>query len=74
MDGDGGEEEVGVQEAAGVVGRGRGGAGRCPRAEAERLRPRMPQVPRVPSNINERSSTFIEERKKSFGGKPAPEK
>jgi hypothetical protein len=40
------------------------------------LRPRMPPVLRVPSNINERSSTFIEERKKSFvgrgGAKPAP--
>lgn len=49
-----------------------GGAARVPRRSG--LRPRMPQVPRVPSNINERSSTFIEERKKNFGGKPAPEK
>ena len=41
------------------------------------LRPRMPPVLRVPSNINERSSTFIEERRRSFrgrGGKPAPDK
>ncbi|KAL6654552.1 hypothetical protein ACP70R_008017 [Stipagrostis hirtigluma subsp. patula] len=40
------------------------------------LRPRMPAVPRVPSNINERSSTFIEERKRSFrgSGKPAPDR
>ncbi|KAL5203624.1 hypothetical protein ABZP36_008495 [Zizania latifolia] len=37
------------------------------------LRPRMPSILRVPSNINEKSATFIEERKKSFGaagGKP----
>lgn len=41
------------------------------------LRPRMPPVLRVPSNINERSSTFIEERRRSFGGrgsKPALDK
>ena len=41
------------------------------------LRPRMPPALRVPSNINERSSTFIEERRRSFGGrggKPAPDK
>ncbi|KAL6908059.1 hypothetical protein ACP4OV_002229 [Aristida adscensionis] len=43
------------------------------------LRPRMPEALRVPSNINERSSTFIEQRKRSFfrgTGKPAaaPEK
>ncbi|PAN43552.1 hypothetical protein PAHAL_8G244300 [Panicum hallii] len=40
-------------------------------------RSRMPPVLRVPSNINERSSTFIEERRRGFGGrggKAAPDK
>ncbi|XP_062197083.1 uncharacterized protein LOC133900027 [Phragmites australis] len=48
--------------------------GRAPRRSG--LRPRMPAVPRVPSNINEQSSTFIEERRKGFGatGKPVPDK
>ncbi|CAO2149910.1 unnamed protein product [Urochloa humidicola] len=64
--GDGGEQQGG------------GGAARVPRRAG--LRPRMPPVLRVPSNINERSSTFIEERRKSFGGRgsgnkpPAPDK
>lgn len=51
-------------------------AGGAPRRSG--LRPRMP---RVPTNINERSSTFIQERRKGFGGgggstagKPAPDK
>uniref|UniRef100_A0A0A8XSI4 Uncharacterized protein n=1 Tax=Arundo donax TaxID=35708 RepID=A0A0A8XSI4_ARUDO len=46
--------------------------GRAPRRSG--LRPRMPAVLRVPSNIDERSSTFIKERRKIFGGagNPAP--
>uniref|UniRef100_A0A0D9XUM1 Uncharacterized protein n=1 Tax=Leersia perrieri TaxID=77586 RepID=A0A0D9XUM1_9ORYZ len=38
-----------------------------PAARRSGLRPRMPSILRVPSNINERSSNFIEERKRSFG-------
>ena len=39
------------------------------------LRPRMPSANlRVPSNINEKSSNFIEERKKRFGAGGKPEK
>ncbi|XP_066336008.1 uncharacterized protein [Miscanthus floridulus] len=60
------------RQASSVAGGEEQGGARVPKRSG--LRPRMPQVPRVPSNINERSSTFIEERKKSFGGKPAPEK
>ncbi|KAJ1276582.1 hypothetical protein BS78_05G225400 [Paspalum vaginatum] len=54
---------------------GAGGDGEEPRAPRRSgLRPRMP---RVLSNINERSSTFIEERRMGFGGsgaKPARDK
>ncbi|CAO2144914.1 unnamed protein product [Urochloa humidicola] len=63
--------------ASGAAGDG-GEQQRVPRRAG--LRPRMPPVLRVPSNINERSSTFIEERRKSFGGRgggnkpPAPAK
>jgi hypothetical protein len=60
------------RQASSVAGGEEQGGARVPKRSG--LRPRMPQVPRVPSNINERSSTFIEERKKGFGGKPAPEK
>uniref|UniRef100_A0ACD5X1L0 Uncharacterized protein n=1 Tax=Avena sativa TaxID=4498 RepID=A0ACD5X1L0_AVESA len=39
------------------------------------LRPRMPPANlRVPSNINEKSSNFIEERRKGFGAGGKPEK
>jgi hypothetical protein len=48
-----------------------GGAGEEPggRTAPRRsgLRPRIPAALRAPSNINEQSSTFIEERRKSFG-------
>ncbi|TKW02078.1 hypothetical protein SEVIR_8G221200v4 [Setaria viridis] len=62
---------------ASSVGGGGDDEQRVPRRSG--LRPRIPPVLRVPSNINERSSTFIEERKKSFvgrggGAKPAPDK
>jgi len=60
---------------ASASGAGGGDEQRVPRRSG--LRPRMPPVLRVPSNINERSSTFIKERRRSFGGrggKPAPDK
>lgn len=58
------------RQASSVAGAEEQSGARVPRRSG--LRPRMPQAPRVPSNINERSSSFIEERKKGFGGKPAP--
>ncbi|CAL4979170.1 unnamed protein product [Urochloa decumbens] len=65
------------EEAAASEQQQGGAAARVPRRAG--LRPRMPAVLRVPTNINERSSTFIEERRKSFGGRgrgnpPAPDK
>lgn len=57
------------QASTSSSGGGAGAEERAPRRSG--LRPRMPGVLRVPSNINEKSSTFIEERRKSFGGKTA---
>ncbi|TVU00798.1 hypothetical protein EJB05_53789, partial [Eragrostis curvula] len=53
------------QASSSSGGAGEEQGGKAPRRSG--LWPRMPAVLRVPSNINERSSTFIEERRKSFG-------
>ncbi|GJN05004.1 hypothetical protein PR202_ga22597 [Eleusine coracana subsp. coracana] len=65
------KRQASTSSSGGGAGEEQGGQ-RAPRRSG--LRPRMPAVLRVPSNINEKSSTFIEERRKSFGsgGKTAP--
>ncbi|XP_062183023.1 uncharacterized protein LOC133887116 [Phragmites australis] len=62
------------QAASSSGGGGEEQGGWAPRRTG--LRPRMQAVLRVASNIDERSSTHIEERKRSFGGngKPVPDK